>query len=1001
MNNFYFWKSWNTPYKQTYYFLLAVFVFTLCAYGYAWYTGLEGVVKWDVQSELEPVKVVVDQFSQNLFNFSVESESYYALDSYFSTEVKVNTVYYTTFLVLVVVAVLFLLTTFSYLSLYWFLGSMMGFLFFLFSLKLELLELFAFTNRTPVVALFVLYSVIGYVFNAYYQSASYLLRLSSFSILTIAVAVVIDQYAVVQHPFLHLAHFGSLFPLAIAVLFVYMVGHDILKGFLAIVSGSGKVAGSRNALLNFLFASLLYLVNVFLLLMKKLYIFELNIIYINSFLLLAVSAVLGIWMYRKRSEMFSGVLPFVPAGAYVYLSLAIITMAGIAYALITGNSGMIDAYERLILYGHLFMGLIFLIYVVANFGVLFDKKISIYQIVYQPARMTYLAVPAIAITISTFFFLYQKKYPYHLAMAGYYVYGGDVHVMEQEYPLAFEYYRNAVSYDFPNHRANYSIASLAHSLQDNHTAKGYYENALMRDATVQSYIGLSNAYVETGELFKALFNIQDGLNKFPNDGRLYNNLGVLFHKSNLADSAVYYFLKAEKNITQKEVVASNIVYLLAKQHLYEEADSLLQIQSYPKHISYVNNRLAIYNQMQKRSNEPFDATFFQDTLLNANTYAYLINSSLNTLGDTAGAINKKLQQYKEIEGNDAYHDALTYQLALQKYYAGNRFEAVQEMLVLHNNTTVMTKYANVLGAWMLKEGRYHKAADYYREASRNGDVYAQVNYALAAAYGGHYEDARFVLHQLKNLSEEDVKTVAETMLKLIDARTSGSESSLDEALRLQYYLINLQSLSPEKASALYQSFANSQAKVYAGAALAKYWMDKGELAKAEELIASIQAIDDANPFAERERNYALLLLKAARKEGRFLLENLPNLPVNKDKQPMNDYFAAVGYEVIGDTAKAYRFYQKTLEGCLFADNAVAAAIRYLNTAGHEKEAYDTLVEILYLNPSVSMKKLYLELCLDMALINYAESMLDELKGTIPASEYAAYQKRLNELLYNI
>jgi hypothetical protein len=79
--------------------------------------------------------------------------------------------------------------------------------------------------------------------------------------------------------------------------------------------------------------------------------------------------------------MFSKVLPFHPAGALLYVSLALITFSGISYAFITGNSGLLDAYERIIIYGHLFIGFIFFLYVMVNFGAIFNEKISIYNFI--------------------------------------------------------------------------------------------------------------------------------------------------------------------------------------------------------------------------------------------------------------------------------------------------------------------------------------------------------------------------------------------------------------------------------------------------------------------------------------------------------------------------------------------------------------------------------------------------------------------------------------------
>jgi hypothetical protein len=998
MNSFYFWKTWNSPYKQIYIFLLSIFGLLLLALVYSSYVGFEGVVKWEVETELEPVKVVIDQFAKNLFNFTVESDSYYALDKFVTSEVKVNTFHAYLFLGFVLLGVLFIITTFSYLELYWFMGGMLGFLLFLFSMKIEMLELFGRVDRIPMVSIFLLYGGLSYVFNTYYKSASYLLRLLSFLFLTAIIGLVIYKYSAVATPFLYLANFGSLFPVMITMVLVLLVGYDIIKGFLYVVS-SRKTVGSKNAVLNFMFASLLYLINVLLLLLKKLYILELDIIYLNPFLLLVISCILGIWMFKKRSEMFSSVLPFVPAGAFVYLSLVIIALSGAAYAFINGNIGMIEAYERIIIYGHLFIGFVFLIYVLVNFIFLFDKNISIYDIVYKPVRMTFLVVPAIAITISVFFFLYQKKYPYYLAMSGYYTYAGDVMVYEGQYPLAFQYYRKAVSYDYPNHRANYSIAALSTSLQDKETAKGYFENALFRDPTVQSYIGLSNAYMETGELFKALFQIQEGLKKFPEDGRLYNNLAVLFHKSNLADSSIHYFLKSKQIMEDKRVASSNILYLLAKKNLFNEADSIMETENYPDHISFVNNKLAIDNQLGKRTTIPFDVSIIKDSLLNANTYAYLVNSNLNSLKDTNSMVSDKIEALLNVVSNDVYKDNLICQSALKKYYSGNRLGAILKMQALNNNATSSSsfEYSTILGKWMLEEDLYVASADFFQNASKGGNLNTQLNYTISSALAGQNESALFVLNQLVNSPDKNINNIAARLIKIISVKNINEALLLDEPERLQFFLLSIKKISPDLADKLYKSFTNDQVKVYAATALCRVYLTRNDIRKASQVFSSIETIQQLNVFAEGERNYTELLLKTEMKDGKFLTEKSRTLKLNSDKELLRDFFIAVSYEYQRDSINASEYYIKTLTNAPFMEVAVSRAVSYLSAKGRQQIAYNYLVDILQSNSSVLMKKTYLELCLNMDLISYAESTLSDLKGQITSLEYSKYRNRLTAI----
>jgi len=997
MKSLYFWKTWGSPFKEFYFFLLFLFGLSIAALIYANSWGIEGVVKWEVETELEPVKVVVNQFAKNLFNFTTEAESYYALDKFVTTEVRSNIQYTYIYMSVLMLAVVVVLAIFSYLELYWFMGSMLLFLLFLFSLKLELIEFFGRIDRLTTVAIFLVFSGVCYFFNAFYKSATLALRVIAFLLITVLAGILIEKFSNVDAPFLYMANFGSMFPLCVAILFVLIVGHDIVKGFLFLVSSS-KTVGSKNALLNFVFASLLYLVNLLLLLLKKLHALNLDIVYLNPFLLLTISSVIGIWMFRKRTEMFSSVLPFVPAGAYVYLSLAIITFSGISYALINGNIGMVEAYERIIIFGHLFLGFIFAIYVIINFGAFFGQKVSIYENVYKPTRLTYLIVPTLAIAITTFFFLYQRKYPYHLALSGYYSFAGDVMVHESQYPMAFQYYREAVLYDHSNHRANYAIASLSCFLGEKNIAKGYYENALQRDPTVQSYIGLSNAYFESGELFKALFQLKDGLVKFPDDPRLYNNLGVLFHKLNIADSSIHYFLKSKSSIKEKEVPTSNVLYLLAKKNLFSDADSIMSNETFPSSISYLNNKLSISNQLGKRVDESFNRKMIPDSLLNANTFAYLVNFNLNALKDTSKLISDHLLYFSEVSSNQHFIEKLKLQLALKKYYSGNKLEAFNDVFLLESNaSSTEYQYSSILGKWFLEEEKYEQAADFFQKASKGGNLFDQINYTIAAAHSGKKDDALFVLNQIVKSPNQDINKLAENLISILSVKNINEVFKLKESERLQFLLIHLTKMNEEQLRSIYNSFENEQAKVYASSAISQLFVSKDKLNLADEILASVRAVPNMNVFATGELNYAELILKTKIKDTDFLIKNVASIPLNADKEMMRSYFIAKTYEYTGDTLNASYYFLKSLSESPYIEFSVSEAIAYLSAHRKEREAYSKLIDILSNYHSTELLKTYAHLCMDMGYMSYAESTIAELNEKLSSNDINELKSRYKRL----
>ena len=64
--------------------------------------------------------------------------------------------------------------------------------------------------------------------------------------------------------------------------------------------------------------------------------------------------------------------------------------------------------------------------------------------------------------------------------------------------------------------------------------------------------------------FDAIFNLRKGLTTFPKSGELQNNLGFLYSRTAIADSAYYYLELARQHVKEKEVTESNLLAFWAK-----------------------------------------------------------------------------------------------------------------------------------------------------------------------------------------------------------------------------------------------------------------------------------------------------------------------------------------------------------------------------------------------------------------------------------------------------
>ena len=92
---------------------------------------------------------------------------------------------------------------------------------------------------------------------------------------------------------------------------------------------------------------------------------------------------LGVWGFRERAPLLSRVIAD-PYASFLYLGLAVITVATVSYAFATGNDPMVEMFEDVILFSHIGMGLAFFLYVLINFRMPMQRGMAVHKVLFQP-----------------------------------------------------------------------------------------------------------------------------------------------------------------------------------------------------------------------------------------------------------------------------------------------------------------------------------------------------------------------------------------------------------------------------------------------------------------------------------------------------------------------------------------------------------------------------------------------------------------------------------------
>lgn len=691
-----------------------VLLLSLALLGLYWYRGLENVIHWDTLSELDEIPAITNSFSDGQLKYTVNGNNYFVKERFLASMMQTNTWATYVFLVFFIIGLNLLLAAFSALPRYWFLGGMVALAGVLITFRLE--NVFNLTNQAGFLFAFAGFAGLAFYFNNFAIKSGFLKRFLSFVLLTIIAIGIIQYFSKINQPFLAIASYGLLSAIVVTVLFVLLISHEIVASLVWVVSNSG-IKG-KSSLNQFLIVSSIYLLNILLIFLERHKYIDWNILAISPIVLFVISMVLGIWGFRNvtdESESFN----FRTIGVWLYLGLAIIATATIGLAYATGNDPLIDAFQSLIIVVHLTMGFAFFLYVILNFIQALQKGLPIYRILYRPQFLE-LSLFRLGALVGVVTLLSLKAfYVYYQAKAGYYNTIADFYKATNDLSYAEAFYKEATHNDIRNHKSNYALATLAMEVNDKDNTGAFLKNALEKNPSPYAYAGLSKVLQEKDMFFDALFTMQEGVRKFPENQQLLTNLAWLYEKTKVTDSTLYYLGRAKQNCVDCDLADAN---LLAYRLKYAKGDSLKN-EGEPKantSISLLANQSALANGKNELSASVLKLG--SDSALNVSQFALIYN--LSTVASEKSLLSgRDLQRIQQKETNQSFYEDLEFAIASQNYYRENKIEGLKRLTILANDSTKKKQlYNQVVGMWYLQQGVFDKAIAHLTRAGDKASV---------------------------------------------------------------------------------------------------------------------------------------------------------------------------------------------------------------------------------------------------------------------------------------
>ncbi|WP_018344664.1 hypothetical protein [Cytophaga aurantiaca] len=991
MNDLFFWLQWKSSYKAFYVALLILFFASIAAVGIAYAYGDLYTIGWDSTGEWKSLALSLDTFTINQFEIPQESEQFLLLKRYTSNDVSIHPWISYTFLAVVLIAFVCFLMVISYLDLWMYILGMALFLFFIVSMNTELLGIFGLYNRLPTVAIILIYGGLTYYFNAFGKNIGLFTRLLALTAATILIVSSMYFFSTVNAPLLYVSHYAITIPIIVCILFMFIVGYDILQ-FVVVLTSYGKsdFKPKGNSIWSFIAIGSLYIANLYCVYYKPAFIKDMGLLLVQPLVVLIISGILGIWMFEMKQSVKDSI-PFKPLGAILYLVLGIITFTTIAFGYATANDALITTLEYCALYIQIGMGLAIFVYVISNFWTKYKKQEEVYKQFYVTYQVPFFVARSLGWAIIMYFVFATNRFVFSSSKAAYYNNIADVYLYTEQDELAESFYKEAWSHEFQNQRSSYSLSKFYEQRDNKIQAFQYYESSLTKNPTPYAYANISAFYLDNNQLFPAMFMLQDGLKVYPNDPHLLNNLGYLYTKFATSDSAVYFFNKAATH-TEDDLPSSNLLVYFGSRGKFEECATILKNEKPTASDTYLGNKIAIATLQGKSASAALPEHFISDTLLTADAFTYLYNYTFNKLSVTDTVLDAMLQRFSTYPSNEHYRGDLLYAKATHLYFSKTNVGQALELLQQIIDEEHAPLYIITLANWQLKSGLYEQAYTTYSLLISHPDQRLVAYKCLAAAEYGNAKDVTPFIEALTKSLRPEIAEMAKTLQASMQQPSVANYTSLSDQQKVQ--CLHYHTLSTGEFSSFKNNIQDPIQSVLLDIERIKQLNNQHQYEAAMVVWNAMKKSNDVSEEIIAQANLEKLKIINGLKQWDVLATELKSTVLLAQDLGYIDYFTARSLEFGKDSAQALSYYQKAINSVGYDVNVQIDYSNYIARTTGEFEAAEKLVAAKrFISYSKPLSLAYIDACLRLGLFKSAEVELNEIQSKLSDSEIAAIKSR--------
>lgn len=709
ISNFNFWKEWPLFFKFLLGICWSIFLIYVGIFLYYYFRGVENILPLSTATELHKKLVYSNIAPINGVTFSNPEWVYYLKEWYLSASPVMSKVPIWLLLAAEALGLSLALAALSFQNSRWFLVGIIAIAGFLIASRTEIA--FQTVNSLPFMFLFFVFGGTLFFLGAYAKKLKIEWRILIFLLLFCLFFGIVHFSQKIHEPLLSIGQYGLIFPIIIFGVFVFLIAHEPVAFIVKIVSG-GVVKG-KSSLIPFAMMSFIYLLNCLLIYLENTRVFDGGAFVISPIWLFLLSTFLGIWGFRRQSETL-GWYSYAQSGAWIYWGMAIISLALMLFAQATANDPLIELLDDYLAIAHLSMGLIFVIHLIINFWSIFKEGLQVDRIIYKPKFSRLLLAKTAGIFLMLFLLIQKNIYSYNQLNAALMNALGDYYRSEGENNAAETFYKESVRHDYYNHKANYSLGSLAAEVGDGSTAALFYKIATQKNPSEQSFISLAQQMDANGLYFEALFSLKEGLEKFPQSHFLATNTAHLLEKAQVLDSVYLFLSKAQQNCSSCETEHTNMAAFWIENGKTSKMDSLQAVLPNTSYKSLMANKLAISRITQKKFDKKIDLPTASE--LNTTSFAMLYNYVLGE-DDVDFPEDSLLKTWTENLASVGLGQEMLYLQAEKDLRGSEKIRGLKQLTYLAQDTSMVGQiFGRNLALAYLKMGLIEKSQEVFEEA---------------------------------------------------------------------------------------------------------------------------------------------------------------------------------------------------------------------------------------------------------------------------------------------